>query len=324
MRNFEWTKTKPGFYMTEEEALGDLCLADPSKNSCRFGANRASCWALHGGSKLFYYGKTKKEVEEWAENHASEIRKHFWDLQEHEQEQDQDQEDYFVSSETTEHEPETVSDNIVSDKTIAPTEKLYSACNLAFEHFNRLLFDGSLSPVILTFSLKNPRALGFYHHNKWQKVVGEDLASEISLNPDSLKDRTLKEVLSTLVHEMVHHWQYEFGEPSRPGYHDREWADKMLQIGLHPSNTGQPGGRKTGQSISHFIIADGAFEDAFNSLPLEAALPWTTAFGASVAAKKKPASKVSYSCGCRHFQAKTGLKDLLCTVCGNEFVSAQI
>ena len=33
----------------------------------------------------------------------------------------------------------------------------------------------------------------------------------------------------------------------------------MQEIGLMPSNTGQPGGGKTGQQMTHYVIEDGPF-----------------------------------------------------------------
>lgn len=50
--------------------------------------------------------------------------------------------------------------------------------------------------------------------------------------------RTDRDILSTLLHEMVHHWQYRFGTPGRRGYHNIEFAAKMLEVGLHASDTG--------------------------------------------------------------------------------------
>src|SRR5262249_7332085 len=67
-------------------------------------------------------------------------------------------------------------------------------------------------------------------------------------------------VISTLGHEMAHHWQHIFGKPSRNGYHNRQWAAKMEEIGLMPSDTGEPGGKKTGQRMSDYIIPGGPFE----------------------------------------------------------------
>ena len=54
----------------------------------------------------------------------------------------------------------------------------------------------------------------------------------------------------TLVHEMVHLEQQHFGEPSRNGYHNRQWAEWMQRIGLHPSDTGAVGGKRTGQRVA--------------------------------------------------------------------------
>jgi hypothetical protein len=48
----------------------------------------------------------------------------------------------------------------------------------------------------------------------------------------------------------------------RSGYHNRQWADKMDAIGLCPSDTGQPGGARTGQGVSHYIVAGGPFDQA--------------------------------------------------------------
>ena len=69
------------------------------------------------------------------------------------------------------------------------------------------------------------------------------------------------ETLSTLAHEMCHVWEYHYGDKkSRRTYHNREWGEKMESIGLMPSNTGLPGGKKTGQQMTHYIIEDGPFE----------------------------------------------------------------
>ena len=57
----------------------------------------------------------------------------------------------------------------------------------------------------------------------------EETTDEIALNPATFHDRTAEEILSTLVHEMVHLWQHHFGTPSRASYHNREWAAKMKE-----------------------------------------------------------------------------------------------
>ena len=72
---------------------------------------------------------------------------------------------------------------------------------------------------------------------------------------------------STLAHEMAHAWQYHFGKPSaEAGYHNVEWGTKMEEIGLMPSNTGEPGGKRTGQQMTHYIVEDGPFAEAASDL----------------------------------------------------------
>ena len=112
-------------------------------------------------------------------------------------------------------------------------------------------------------------------------------------------DRPLAETMSTLVHEMAHQWQYQFGTPSRGGYHNKEWGRKMKEVGLHPSNTGLPGGRETGQQMTHYVVAGAPFEAAFAAMPAEYGIPWTSGAAAAIPVAKKPESKVRFSChGC--------------------------
>ena len=66
----------------------------------------------------------------------------------------------------------------------------------------------------------------------------------------------------SLAHEMAHVWQQTHGTPPRRCYHDRQWAAKMKEIGLQPSTTGEPGGKETGQSVTHYIIPGGPYATA--------------------------------------------------------------
>src|SRR5262249_12419236 len=58
----------------------------------------------------------------------------------------------------------------------------------------------------------------------------------------------------------------QFGEPSRNGYHNKQWANKMEEIGLKPSSTGKEGGKRTGQKVSHYIIDGGKFDECWKLL----------------------------------------------------------
>ena len=85
---------------------------------------------------------------------------------------------------------------------------------------------------------------------------------EIALNPKHIIERPPEDTLSTLVHEMVHLRQQRFGKPGRGRYHNAEWAGMMSEVGLSRRSTGKPGGKRTGDRVSHYIVAGGPFDRA--------------------------------------------------------------
>ncbi len=202
----------------------------------------------------------------------------------------------------------------------APTPAQFGAYSGMFDYFNQRLFGGSLPSVLLNFSRLN-RAYGFFAPERWAGN-GQQRAHEISLNPQHIKTRSPEEVASTLVHEMVHLWQHEQGQPSRTGYHNREWATKMLEVGLVPSDTGQPGGKQTGQHMTHYIDPKGAFACAWSSMPGELWLPWAGIPEGERRRTPRTPSKFAYECPKGHGKVwgKPGL-DLNCGVCGKRYRS---
>ena len=133
----------------------------------------------------------------------------------------------------------------------------------AYDFFNQKLFKNQLPACVLIVARKRG-AYGYFWNGQWQK--NGKPRHEIALNPDWLSARPLGEVLSTLVHEMVHLWQHEFGKVSKVTHHNKEWAKKMKALGLHPSSTGRPGGKETGMKVSHYIIEKGPFAAANGTL----------------------------------------------------------
>lgn len=155
---------------------------------------------------------------------------------------------------------------------LKPTQETYDAVTRAFDHFNWALFDNQLPACLLTLQRKG-RTYGYFCRKRFARNDGET-CDEIALNPAHFSTRDLEDICATLVHEMTHLWQHHFGNPGRGRYHNREWADKMNSLGLHPSDTGEPGGRETGDLMAHYIVADGAFARAFAEFS-SAVLPWT-------------------------------------------------
>lgn len=148
-----------------------------------------------------------------------------------------------------------------------PTNELYDSFQFAYDYFNRRLFDDRLPEIIFTFQRK-AGAMGFFAPKRWGNLNGRE-CHEIAMNPSYIANSRLIEVMKTLVHEMCHCWQYAFGSPGRHYYHNKEWAMKMIKIGLMPSSTGEPGGEITGQHMSDYIIEDGLFINIFEQLKNE-------------------------------------------------------
>lgn len=129
--------------------------------------------------------------------------------------------------------------------------------------------------------------------------------------------------------------QYEYGKPSRNGYHNKEWANKMESIGLIPSHTGKEGGKKTGQNMSDYPQKGGKFLATLNKLPESYKLPFvsiegdyrqrlnsipltngeTIASETQTPPKPKKKNKTKYTCP--ECQANIWGKPNLNVICGN-------
>ena len=148
----------------------------------------------------------------------------------------------------------------------AITRTEYSGFQSAFDFFNAELFDGSLPSLLITLQ-RRANSRGYFSPKRFAgRKALEEIVHELALNPEVFEARSDEEICSTLVHEMAHEWQEVFGKPSRGRYHNREWANKMEALGLMPSHDGEPGGRRTGQAVTHYIIKGGPFQKAYQKL----------------------------------------------------------
>lgn len=208
-----------------------------------------------------------------------------------------------------------------------PTLEQFKKYQAAYDYFNRMLFGGKLNPCLLVFheskKKKDGIMQGYFWAHQWTK--GKDICHEISLNRNTLT-RGFKLVFGTLVHEMAHQWQQDHGKPPRKCYHDREWAAKMVEVGLIPSDTGEPGGKQTGQRMTHYIEKGGAFARALAKMPDEIRLPWSNANELEPSKPKEPKNrnKIKYTCpGCEaNVWGKAGLK-VQCCECEELFAEVE-
>lgn len=182
-----------------------------------------------------------------------------------------------------------------------PTAETYGALETAYNFFNERLFGARLMPCLFVMQRTKSNRRGHFHAEIWQSQEVEDYAAdEMSINPNTLQSRSLTDILSTLVHEMCHLEQHHFGEPSRNGYHNKEWGELMDAVGLTPSNTGEPGGKRTGQQMTHYIEPEGPFEIACAEL-LEGGfkIPWLSVDTTPEPKDGKKATRAKFTClGC--------------------------
>ena len=148
-----------------------------------------------------------------------------------------------------------------------PTASEYSNLQAAYDWFNEQLFTDHPLPQVLLSLNRHRGARGYFAPRQYEdRAVAAERVHELSLNPDAFKTRSDEQILSTLVHEMVHVWQETYGKPSRRGYHNRQWAKEMKRVGLYPSASGQAGGDETGDRVTHYIVPGGRFEVAYRQL----------------------------------------------------------
>jgi len=192
-----------------------------------------------------------------------------------------------------------------------PTAETYNGLDHAFNFFNKELFGNRLPSVMFTLT-RRTGANGYFHAEQFKHRDG-DHTHEIALNPNTM-DRDIKAVLGTLVHEMTHLEQQEFGKPSKGGHHNMAWAQLMLRVGLTPTDTGNEGGKMTGRKVTHMIDEGGPFDTALADLmPFD--IPYFTQ-PRDKAEKKKDLSKVKHTCPSCGFKAwaKAGA-NLMCGDC---------
>jgi hypothetical protein len=190
----------------------------------------------------------------------------------------------------------------------------YAEWSVAYRHFNKWLFGGTLPEVVFTLQ-RHKLACGYASMDRFTERDGERRLHELAMNPDVFLERSDRDTLSTLVHEQVHIWQFCFGKPGRGRYHNTEWADRMEAAGLMPSHTGEPGGKRTGDRMTHYIVPGGPFDRAADEL---LATGWVVRRGSHqlLGDKGGDRSKMKFSCpGCGQNAWAKATAQLVCGGC---------
>lgn len=177
------------------------------------------------------------------------------------------------------------------------TQTEYTKFQQAYDFYNKHLFNDSPLPAVMITLQRKPKMRGYFWAEQYQAREGTSPnVAELALNPDTFAGRSDKCILSTLVHEMVHVWQHYHGVNGKKGYHNKEWGAKMKLIGLHPSNTGEPGGKETGEKMTHYIMNGRDFDIATDNLLATGFSLGYQSTPVSAEAKKKKQTRAKYTC----------------------------
>ena len=98
---------------------------------------------------------------------------------------------------------------------------------------------------------------------------------------------------------------------------------QMVVVGLMPSDTGAPGGKETGQHVSHYIMAGGPFDQAAEQLLATGfQLNWQSL--APERQTSKARSKTKYTCpSCGQNAWAKPVASLVCGDCGEPMEGEQ-
>ena len=158
-----------------------------------------------------------------------------------------------------------------------PTQDVADHFQVIFDYFNEVLFEEQLPRDCMLSFATHGRSRAFFTPARWAKNGEAITAHELSLNP-MLLNEDKRYALSWLVRLMVELWQSEYGidrtrRSQQKRYYNREYSDKMAEVGLPCSSDGTPEGKKTGYSMRHWIEKGSAFEDAVKAMP-DDYFPW--------------------------------------------------
>ena len=134
---------------------------------------------------------------------------------------------------------------------------------------------------------------------------GFGLRGEIAINTRYLTgQQSIWRVLGTLLHELLHAWEYAHGHASGRCHHNRKFRDKARELGLLVDRKGVTG-----------FAADSRFKDLLRrygvDVPDGEITPTTREAGSSKLKK--------WSCGCTNVRCGVGDFQAQCLKCGRQF-----
>ena len=194
-----------------------------------------------------------------------------------------------------------------------------------FDAFNRQIFGGRIPKAVITVQRDGGlKAKGYFTPwEAWKEIDGEKTAAcEIAITGEIL-NRSPLEIAETMLHEMVHAWNYSRGikDCTRKGtFHNKKFAEAATFAGLEVT---------TDKKYGHITVG---FED--NSTALKLAVEWDKEIKEASTFEKvrweppkaKPTKKAQksfkYACPCCEtvITAKSEKLHVRCMDCDMDFI----
>lgn len=181
----------------------------------------------------------------------------------------------------------------------------------AYQAINERFFSGALPGCEIRFSTRK----GSEGHYRPGALPSGELCPALDQIAVGAHLSSSK-MIESLAHQTCHQYRQHSGQPPRRAYHDQVWAEKMVEIGLQPSSTGLPGGRMTGQTVSHYLLEGGGLSLLIREL-YDQGLDINLAGAADRrSANKKAWARTKYTCaGCNKSVLGGDQYNLVCGDC---------
>ncbi|MBD2611521.1 SprT-like domain-containing protein [Nostoc punctiforme FACHB-252] len=137
-----------------------------------------------------------------------------------------------------------------------------------YNYLNKELFDNKLEENLILGLRHSLGTEGSFLHGKWDDSKQKSSHHEILIDENLLNEER-EYWLAVLVHQMVHLWQYQYGnnKPTKH-YHNEEFANKMQSIGLI-IHTGYPNKQSINPDGKFMQVAQGLISSQEELLSLK-------------------------------------------------------
>lgn len=137
------------------------------------------------------------------------------------------------------------------------------------------------------------------------------MKGEIAINKKHL-DRKFWLVLRTLLHEMIHAWQQNFGKPSCGNYHNKQFRQKAAELGIVVNDKGHTD-----------CLENSLFLNLLKTHNVDFDVDSESKYTKETVNIKRVSKLKKWSCGCSNIRVAKSKFEAKCLLCGGNFELCQ-